>query len=256
MLLTMVDPNRGHERAYNRWYERDHFYAGCMVGPWMFAGSRWVAPRQLKDLRWPHGDQVADPWDAGSYISIYWVEEGHHKEHFDEWAPTNGRRLYENGRGFAERTHIHTLVMDHIGASYRDDDPVPLALAFEYAYPGVVVAWMDGRDGTSAQELHAKLSAGLVPDLLSGSSIHSASSWTPSTPDAGPGEAPMQLGSAGGGRNRLVQLFFVGGDVRDEVSDLRAYTDAVQASGMADILLVAPFFRTVVGTDTYVDQLW
>jgi hypothetical protein len=54
----------------------------------------------------------------------------------------------------------------------------------------------------------------------------------------------------------LVQLFFVGGDVRDEVSDLRAYTDAVQASGMADILLVAPFFRTVVGTDTYVDQLW
>ena len=33
MLLTMVDPLPGHEVAYNRWYERDHFYAGCMVGP-------------------------------------------------------------------------------------------------------------------------------------------------------------------------------------------------------------------------------
>jgi hypothetical protein len=28
MLLTLVDPNPGFEAAYNRWYERDHFYAG------------------------------------------------------------------------------------------------------------------------------------------------------------------------------------------------------------------------------------
>ena len=33
MLLTLVDPHRGYEVAYNRWYERDHYYAGCLVGP-------------------------------------------------------------------------------------------------------------------------------------------------------------------------------------------------------------------------------
>ena len=49
MLLTLVDPHAGYELAYNRWYERDHFYAGCMIGPWLFAGSRWVATRELKD---------------------------------------------------------------------------------------------------------------------------------------------------------------------------------------------------------------
>jgi hypothetical protein len=38
MLYTLVDPHVGFEKAYNRWYERDHFYAGCMVGPWLFAG--------------------------------------------------------------------------------------------------------------------------------------------------------------------------------------------------------------------------
>ena len=43
MLLTLVEPHRGHEVAYNRWYERDHFYAGCMVGPYNFAGRRFVA---------------------------------------------------------------------------------------------------------------------------------------------------------------------------------------------------------------------
>ena len=50
-LFTLVEPHQGHEVAYNRWYERDHFYAGCMVGPWLFAGRRWVCTRDLKDLR-------------------------------------------------------------------------------------------------------------------------------------------------------------------------------------------------------------
>ncbi len=44
MLFTMVDPHRGFEIAHNRWYERDHFYGGCMVGRGWFAGQRWIAP--------------------------------------------------------------------------------------------------------------------------------------------------------------------------------------------------------------------
>ena len=81
MLFTLVDPERGHEVAYNRWYERDHFYAGCMIGPWLFAGKRWVATRELKDLRFPKGDTPgASPGDAGSYLATYWIQEGRHKE--------------------------------------------------------------------------------------------------------------------------------------------------------------------------------
>ena len=87
MLLTIVDPNPGYERAYNRWYERDHYYGGCMIGPWLFAGSRWVATRELKDLRWPSDStSVCNPTDGGSYVAIYWVEKGHHEDHFDNWS--------------------------------------------------------------------------------------------------------------------------------------------------------------------------
>ncbi|HEX3566757.1 MAG TPA: hypothetical protein VHU17_15420, partial [Acidimicrobiales bacterium] len=82
MLFTMVDPNPGFEVAYNRWYERDHFYAGCMIGPFLFAGSRWVAPKDLRRQRWPQSEAVARPYDAGAYVAIYWVESGHHEEHF------------------------------------------------------------------------------------------------------------------------------------------------------------------------------
>ncbi len=63
MLLTLVDPHRGHEVAYNRWYERDHFYSGCMIGPWQFAGKRFVATADLKKL--PRPGSVGHHWVAG-----------------------------------------------------------------------------------------------------------------------------------------------------------------------------------------------
>ena len=53
MLWVFTDPHKGHELAYNRWYERDHYYAGCMIGASNFAGSRWVATRRHKDARFP-----------------------------------------------------------------------------------------------------------------------------------------------------------------------------------------------------------
>jgi hypothetical protein len=256
MLMTLVDPSRGYEQAYNRWYERDHFYGGCMIGPWLFAGSRWVATRDLKDRRWPkEGGTVAAPYDAGSFIAIYWVEQGHHDDHFEAWAVPQVRDLYANGRGFAERHHVHTSLFDHIGSRYRDDDPVPIDLALDRRYPGVVVLWWDAVEGTEASDLDRAVGEH-TGALLAGSPIEIASSWTPSAPDEGPRDVPMDLGSPGGGPNRLVQLLFVDGDVRDVLDPVRAYTDAVEAEGLARLQLAAPFFTTVVGTDRYVDQIW
>jgi hypothetical protein len=66
----------------------------------------------------------------------------------------------------------------------------------------------------------------------------------------------MSLGTPGGQENRLCQLFFVDGDIRESLPRFRSYTDRLDTDGIADTLLVAPFLRTKVGTDTYVDQLW
>jgi hypothetical protein len=254
MLLTMVDPTRGYEVAYNRWYERDHFYAGCMVGPYLFAGGRFVATRELKDLRWPQGGTVvANPWDAGSYVAIYWVEAGHHDEHF-EWAKGQVFWLYEGGRGFAERRHVHTVLFDHLGATSRDADPVPVELALDCGYQGLVVAWLDATSGDATE-----LAAGLGDRLravVDGSDIETVASWTPTPGPGGERSGPMDLGGAPGGPERLVQLFFVRGDVRGALPRLRSYTDGLERDGLATVHLVAPFHATVLGTDTYTDQLW
>lgn len=255
MLLTLVEPNPGFERAYNRWYERDHYYGGCMVGPWLFAGSRWVATRRLKDRRWPADSTVARPVDAGSYVAVYWVEEGHHVDHFVNWSVPQVRDLYSHGRGFAERTHVHTSTFNFVGASYRDKDPVPVELALDHHYDGIVILWWDAVDA-KATELDGRLTAEPVPALLAGSDIEIASSWVPSMPDEGPPQdVPMDLGSPAGGTDRLVQLLFVGGDVEAALDAVRAYADQVERAGLATLRLAAPFLRTVVGTDTYVDQL-
>ena len=85
MLFTMVEPWRGHEVEYNRWYERDHFYAGCMIGAQTFAGQRWVATRDLKALRTPREPNAITP-DAttGSYLALYWILAGHYDEVRDQ----------------------------------------------------------------------------------------------------------------------------------------------------------------------------
>jgi hypothetical protein len=238
MLLTLVDPNKGFERAYNRWYERDHFYGGCLIGPNCLAGSRWVAPRSLKDQRWPDVDNaIATPWDAGSYVAIYFVEKGHHDDFFG-WGSKQVRALYGGGRGFNERTHVHTILYDHVGATYRDPDPVPVELALDAAYDGIVLAWFDGAPGDDAP--------------LAGSNVEIASRWVPTPGQERPPGTPMDLGSGPGGPDRTLQLFFVRGDVQDALPVIRTYAESSDATP----LLVAPFFRTAVGTDRYVDDLW
>ena len=254
MLLTLVEPHKGFERAYNRWYERDHFYAGCMVGPWLFAGSRWVATRSLKDQRWPSESIIAKPLDAGSYVAIYWVEKGHHADHFDVWAVPQVVDLYANGRGFPARTHVHTSMFNHLASVYRDEDPVPVDLALDHKYDGLFVLWWDAAQGT-ATDLHAVLAESYLPGLLADSDIEIASSWAPTVPDEPPRDVPMDLGSSSGSTNRLVQLLFVGGNTEAAVAKVQDYTEAVESAGVAQLLLAAPFFATVIGTDTYVDQL-
>ena len=255
MLLTMVDPNPGFESAYNRWYERDHYYAGCMVAPHQMAGSRWVAPRRLKDERWPAGDcAVANPTDAGSYVAIYWVEAGCHDK-WNDWSTERVVWLYSNNRGFPERKHTHTNLFDFIGSANRDADGVPVDVALDSAYDGIFTVFFDAREGNTAASVHdALVASGAYGRLMDGTKIEIVSSWTPvATPAA---DQPMDLGTPAGGPERLVQLLFVRGPVEAELARVKAYTDEVAEAGLADVHLAAPFFRTVFGTDTYVDELW
>ncbi len=257
MLYTLVDPNRGHEVAYNRWYERDHFYAGCLIGPWLFAGKRWVATRELKDMRFPADSPVTMPLEKGSYLATYWVHEGKHDEHF-KWASEQVWELYSNDRGFPERQHAHTVLFTTPWAQYRDDDPVPIELAFDHHYLGLGSVFIERADGASEEDLVAFLQDTALPQLLSADSpVASCVNWKPiPRNDEIDGNAPMDLGSPTGDEERTMQMFFLEADPRECWDRFRAYAETVDASGLGRVILAAPFIPTIVGTDTYTDQLW
>lgn len=106
-LITMVEPHPGHEHAYHRWYEDDHYYAGAMAMPWMFAGRRWVATRELQELRYPDKSAIAQPVGAGCYLSTYWVTDGRYDDHM-KWTVGINKRLNRDGRVYQDRTHVFT----------------------------------------------------------------------------------------------------------------------------------------------------
>ena len=75
-LVTLVEPHRGHEVEYNRWYERDHYYSGCMIGAWTIAGTRFVATSDCKAKRYPANSSFAPDTGKGSYLALYWILAG------------------------------------------------------------------------------------------------------------------------------------------------------------------------------------
>lgn len=254
MLFTMVDPTRGHEVEYNRWYERDHIYAGCMIGPGWFAGRRWVAPRDLKALRFPETGPVAEPVDAGSYLATYWVHEPEMEE-AEAWARTQVGELYAAGRGFAEREHVHTgqYLPDTVVSA--QEDGVPLELALDHNYRGLVAIMIEPAEAVERDEAIATLDAGPVRDLLARGGVDLVSSWR-MKPWPADHNVPMKMGNDGGTPDRIMQLCFLEGDPTESWQQIVDYATDVEKSGAGQVTFASPFIPTEVGTDKYTDQLW
>jgi hypothetical protein len=138
-LVTMVEPHRGHEVAYNRWYERDHFYAGCAIGAWTLAGSRYVATRDLKALRYPVDSPICPDPNSGSYLALYWILAGKLPEWL-RWGTDQVLWLHENGRMFAARDHVHTSMYRFHSEYQASEDGIPIELALDHRSPYLVFA--------------------------------------------------------------------------------------------------------------------
>ncbi len=255
MLLTLVEPNPGFERAYNRWYERDHYYAGCLVGPWLFAGSRWVAPRTLKDRRWPADSIIADrSMPAATWPSTGWSRATTTTTSSRGPSLRSGTSTPTDGGSRAHpRPHRALQPVGH-GVPRRGPGPggagprPPLRRA---GHPVV------GRPlGYRRGPLHRQLAADHLGRRSStGSDIEIASAWVPRCPTKAPATYPWTWGRRRAARTGWCSCSSSGETPGPPPTGSATYTEGVEAAGLADLLLAAPFFRTVIGTDTYVDEL-
>jgi hypothetical protein len=250
-LITMVDPNPGHEAAYNRWYEDDHFYAGAMAMPWMFAGRRWVATRDLQLLRYPQRSAIAQPVTAGCYLSLYWITDGRYRDHL-RWTVATNRRLLQDGRVFQDRTHVFTAFQEYAGAVYRDGDGGPRDIhALDHPYQGLVMEVVDG-DGADREALVSWLKEEHVGPALADSPAAMCLVFTPMPL---PPNRMAYVQDVPGGERRVTLLWFLEDDPRRCWARFAGLGDHVGAAHRGRVELVAPFIPTVPGTERYVDQL-
>ncbi|MFC5027904.1 hypothetical protein ACQFX6_17570 [Streptomyces sp. DSM 41987] len=252
-LITMVEPLPGHEYAYNRWYEDDHFIAGAMAMPWMYAGRRWVATRDLQLLRYPEKSAVAQPVTAGCYISTYWVTAGRYDDHM-KWTVGINKRLNRDGRVYQDRTHVFTAFQDHSATVYRDGAAGPRDFhALDHPYAGLVVEVIDAESAEQREELLEWLRSRHLPKRLAGSPAAMVTIFKP-TPL--PGDRMTYVKQVEGVDTRLTLLWFLQQDPREAWdAHFTGLDDEVAASGLGRVELVAPFVPTVPGTDTYVNEL-
>ncbi|MBX3312710.1 MAG: hypothetical protein KF906_00185 [Actinobacteria bacterium] len=243
-LVTLVEPHRGHEVAYNRWYERDHSLAGCMIGAWTIGMARFVATADLKKLRYPVGSPVAPDPEVGSYLALYWVLAGKFGE-WMRWGSEQVKWLHEADRMFDERDHVHTL-MYKFRTEFEEPDGVPVELALEHRSPYLVLVIGEPAEGTTLDDVDAWFRSRPLPGVV-GAEL---------TAIPLPGDAAKGV-RADSAENRFCQLWFVDDDL-PQVWDERfaGLGEEFAAAGLGELVYVSPFRATVPGTDTYADQLW
>lgn len=253
VLVSLLEPERGREAAFHRWYERDHFYAGCMVVPWFFAGRRFVATRELKALREPQHTPLMDDVRLGSYLALYWMLAGHHADAV-ALAVEQVTWLNENGRMLAGRIQAHAGFYGHRWSVSRDADGVPAELALHHPFPGLVVLMLDRHEGVSQEAIDAWLREVYLPDALAGSA---AALCLASHPFPLPDDAPSYVRRLEGLERRSMLLFFLDEDPRTHWRDLfGGVGERVAASGLGELTWLAPFIPTLPGSDRYADELW
>jgi hypothetical protein len=254
-MITLVEPHAEGLLEYNRWYEQDHALAAVTTAPGCFAHRRFVATRDLKALRYPADSTIAQPVTNGSFIALYWVEEGRFDECFGfSFAVTPG--LAADGRMNPDRDHVSTGPYLALGSSLRDvmagaAGPMIPELALDHPYPGLVVLWVRPAEGTTVADLAAWCRAELDPATLGdGSPVGQVVDFVQTDY---PGGIPALTGKV----DELVRCYFVDVDPRecwdDRFADLG---DRVAAGGLGRVELAAPFIPTVPGTTRYLDELW
>jgi hypothetical protein len=251
-LITLVEPAEGHDHAYNRWYEDDHFYSGAMAMPWMFAGRRWVATRDFQALRYPDPSPIAAPLAAGKYLATYWITDGRYDDHL-RWTVATNQRLLPDGRIYLDRSHVYTSFQQYTGAVYRDAAGPRDIHALDHPYQGLVLEVVDAPPDGSRAALDRWLRAEHLPARLRGSSAAMTLIFEPIPL---PADRMSYVDDVPGLERRLTLLTLTDDPAADGWAQTFAPTGAaVRDAGVGRVELAAPFLPTIPGTDTYVDQL-
>jgi hypothetical protein len=245
-LLTLVDPDRGAEVAFNRWYERDHFYGGVLLGPDVFAGARFLARAEEKRLR-----VIEDGTDPNrrTMLAAYWLT-GSGSQYWP-WLAEKVPALVEAGRMAPLGGVRDALWWPRLWAVERDPDRTPVELALDRRYPAAALTMVDTTVDADNESLEEDYRKRCVRPLVCGDGLAATVVGAESHPVALAGTRPRS------GPARVTALWFL--ESAEPVA-LEAFVVA-HAKAMVDFptartAWLSPFVAAVPGTDAHLDRLW
>lgn len=242
---------RGREHAFDEWYEADHMLAAGTMAPWTIGGARWIAPSEMKALRYP-ADGPFGPATRGAYLMLFWIQRDRLAEQ-QAWVTEAMVDIAAQDRNFADRDAVTATTYDVVGHVTRDADGVPPVLALAHRFGGVVLVVVERTDG-STTELGEWLLAEHLGPRLPGSPVALALTCAPRPKEPWWPAAYPEVEGVG---ERLFVLAFTDGDPRDAWdSHFAGLGHALAASGRGRLLLAAPFAPRPVGTRVDPAALW
>jgi hypothetical protein len=223
-VIAYIEPHEGQAQAFNRWYERDHFYAATTAGPGAFSGARWVATGACKAVRPKDAPWFGDP-ARGSYLTTVWLLADTQSD-WQAWVGHQMATLRDSpGRMFAGRDHLQTGVYRFTHET-RAEGGVSAATAIDHPHAGVVLLAVAPSTGIDTA---ARLVGADVPTVV----VLAFDSTLLTTTEPPPHE--------------LVLGFTPG--------DPLAVWDARVGPLLDRVGFASPFVRTIPGTDAYTDDL-
>jgi hypothetical protein len=250
-LISLVEPTPGHDHEYNRWYEDDHAIISAYACPWIFAGKRWVATRDLRAMRTPAQSAVADPLDQGCYLATYWIIDGRYDEFLAWGRSLVAERLLPEGRMKPPRKHVFTNDHDYLGPVYRDLTGPRDIHALSYNFSGLGLQVIDADPVTGRDALARWLIDDHIPEVLQREDCFAMMALVfAATPPLRPKDGVDWYD------RRLTILWFIQASPEYVWDDIFAnQAETIAASGLGRVELCAPFVPVVPGTDVYVDEL-
>jgi len=259
LMIAIAEPHRAGLETYHRWFEREHMYSAVLVGPGAFAAERYVAPQELKALRYPRDSEVFPKPDAGSFVALYDLVEGSVEEHF-AWSYAQTARLDAAGRTNRDRDLVLTWLCDYRGRVRRDADSVPPEIALDHPYRGLVMVWLEARDENATRPLEEWLVSEHLPRSLVASPIDQVQLFAPRDFPEPTQDVPLTPGSIAPNpwkaRGRLLLYFLDQAPQSAWSTHFAKLGYAISASGLGRVALAAPFLPTRRGTRDHLDTLW
>ena len=257
-----MEPDAGSEAAFNQWYGDDHFYAGGMSVPWIFAGRRWICPRTHQAVRVSADNTTFQPPQAGRFLHLNFFSQGH----VDEAAVVLGdtiARLMGKGRMYVDtipRRHVFSRLQPYAGAVYADrEDDGPLDVhALDHPFGGVVVEVLRTGPGQERAALVDWLLGEFVPARLGTARadmcLVSLDAELPDAVAQKTSRVPRTYGEEAD--QRVTLLWFTADDPLEAWSDrFASHADGIRDGGLGVLEFASPFVPTVPGTNRHVDQL-